>query len=75
MRTEAAFASRLKPAKAGRWRRWSSGKNFKSDEAFEIEAFGLVNHSHSAAAEHLDDALGRDGLADHGATVIAFVGL
>ena len=32
----------------------------------QFEVLGLVNHTHPAAAELLDDAVMRDGLTDHG---------
>jgi hypothetical protein len=30
----------------------------------KLQAFGLVNHTHSTTAQLLDDALGRDALPD-----------
>ena len=41
------------------------GQEFERDEATERGVFGLVDHTHAAAAQLLDDAVVRDGLADH----------
>ena len=41
-------------------------KGTSSDHAAEFEVFGLVDNTHAAAAEFLDDTVVRDGLADHG---------
>ena len=43
------------------------GQKLQRDEAAEAWVLGLVDHTHAAAAEFLDDAVVRDGLADHGA--------
>ena len=40
------------------------GQELQGDEAIELGVFGLVDHTHAAAAELLDDAVVRDGLAD-----------
>ena len=40
-------------------------QELQGDEAMEASVLGLVNHTHPAAAELLDDAVVRDGLADH----------
>ena len=37
----------------------------QGDEAVQPGVLGLVHHSHAAPAELLDDAVVRDGLADH----------
>ena len=42
------------------------GKKFQRDEAVQARVFGLVDNAHAAAAELFDDAVVRDGLADHG---------
>jgi hypothetical protein len=42
------------------------GQELEGDEPVEPGVFGLVNHTHTAAAQLLDDAVMRDGLADHG---------
>jgi hypothetical protein len=36
------------------------------DKAVEPDVLGLVHHTHAATTELFDDAVGRDGLADHG---------
>src|SRR5271169_5228995 len=41
------------------------GKKLESYEAAELSVFGFVDHTHAAAAKHFDDAVVRDGLADH----------
>ena len=40
-------------------------KKFQGNEAPELGVFGLIDHTHAAAAELFDDAVVRDGLADH----------
>ena len=45
-------------------------KKFERDEAAEQRVFRLVNDTHATAAEHFRDAVVRDGLADHGWTII-----
>jgi hypothetical protein len=41
------------------------GQELKSDETVQARVLGLVNHSHAAAAQLFEDAIVRDGLADH----------
>ena len=41
------------------------GQELQRDEAAERGVFGLVDHAHAAAAQFFDDAVVRDGLADH----------
>ena len=41
------------------------GKKFQGDVAAEVCVFGFVNDAHSAAAEPFDDAVVREGLANH----------
>src|ERR1700693_1280616 len=41
------------------------GQELQRDKATELGVFSLVDHTHSAAAELLNDAIVRDGLADH----------
>jgi hypothetical protein len=43
-----------------------SGKEFQSHKATEFDILSLVDDTHAAAAELLDDAIVRDSLADHG---------
>ncbi len=42
------------------------GKKFESDKTAEARVFGFVDDAHSTAAEFIDDAVVRDGLADQG---------
>jgi hypothetical protein len=37
------------------------------DQSGDNGILGLIDHTHAAAAQFLDDAVVRDGLADHGA--------
>ena len=65
-RAEAACASRSKRLRAcGVWRE-PVRKEFQGDEAVELGVLGLVDHSHAAATEFFEDAVVRDGLANHG---------
>jgi hypothetical protein len=41
------------------------GQELESDEAVQARVFGLVHDTHPAATELLDDAVVRDGLANH----------
>jgi hypothetical protein len=41
------------------------GKKFQRDKAMQPRVFGFVDDAHPAAAEFLDDAVMRNGLADH----------
>ena len=41
------------------------GKKLQGDKAVQGYVLGLVDHTHPAAAQLLDDAVVRDGLADH----------
>ena len=41
------------------------GQELQGDEAMEASVFGLVDDAHPAAAELFDDAVMRNGLADH----------
>ena len=45
--------------------RFVVGKELKGDKAAETCVLGLIHHTHPAATELLDDAVVRDGLADH----------
>ena len=40
-------------------------QEFESHESVKTRVLSLVNDTHSAAAQPLDDAIVRDGLADH----------
>jgi hypothetical protein len=41
------------------------GKKLQSDEAAEVRVLGLVDHTHAAATQLLQDAVVRNGLAEH----------
>jgi hypothetical protein len=41
------------------------GQELKGDEATEFYVLSFVDHTHPPAAQPLDDAVVRDGLADH----------
>ncbi len=41
------------------------GQEFQGDEAAELGVLSLIDDTHTATAELLDDAVVRDGLADH----------
>jgi hypothetical protein len=41
------------------------GQEFEGDKAVEGNVLGLVDHAHPAPAKLFDDAVVRDGLADH----------
>ncbi len=41
-------------------------QKFERDEAVQLQVLGLVDDAHPATTELLDDAVVRDGLADHG---------
>src|SRR5579862_408355 len=43
-------------------------QELEGNKAMQAGVLGLVDHTHSAAAQFLDDAVMRDRLADHGAT-------
>ena len=47
----------------------SSGRNFRATKRWRRSVLSLVDHAHATAAELLDDAVVRDGLADHGLAV------
>jgi hypothetical protein len=40
-------------------------KEFQTDRTVEPCVFGLVDHTHAATTELFDDAVVRDGLANH----------
>jgi len=41
------------------------GKELQGDEAVELGVLGLIHHAHPAATELFEDAVVRDGLANH----------
>ena len=63
-KAEAERASRRKPLKLGIVNHIVR-QEFQGDEAVEFGVFGFVHHTHAAPAELLNDAIVRDGLADH----------
>ena len=46
------------------------GQELQRDKAAQLYVLGLVDDTHAAAAEFLDDAVVRDGLADHCAEIL-----
>jgi hypothetical protein len=40
-----------------------------SAEAAQFRVFGFIDDTHASSAQLLDDAIARDGLADHEATI------
>ena len=42
------------------------GQKLQRDETVEPSVLGFVDHAHTAAAELVDDAVVRNGSADHG---------
>jgi hypothetical protein len=55
----------LKAAEGLRVFRYLVGQELEGNKPAELNIFGLVHHTHPATAELLDDAVVRDGLADH----------
>ena len=45
------------------------GQEFERDKTLQARVFGLVDHAHPSATEFLDNAVVRESLADHGATL------
>jgi hypothetical protein len=45
-------------------------QKLQGDEAVQLYILGLVDHTHPAATELLDEAVVRDGLADHWALIL-----
>ena len=60
----------LKAAESLRVFGYVVGQELESDKATEFDVLSLVDHTHAAAAELLDDAVVRDGLADHWSTML-----
>ena len=42
------------------------GEKLERDETSQLGVFGFINHAHATAAQEFNDAVVRDGLADHG---------
>jgi hypothetical protein len=49
---------------------WFVGQELESYEPAELYVLGFVDHTHAAAAQFLDDAVVRDGLADHWSRIL-----
>ena len=60
-----SFRFALKAGEGLRVSRNVVGQKLERYEAVEFHILGLVNHTHAATAQLLDDAVVRDGLADH----------
>ena len=69
-RAEAACASRSEALQRLRVPGDLFGQKLQGDEAVQPSVLGLVDHTHAATAELLDDAVVRDGLADHWAEIL-----
>jgi hypothetical protein len=41
-------------------------EKLQCDKTVQLNVLGLVNHTHPASAEFLEDAVMRNGLAEHG---------
>jgi len=48
-------------------------QELQSHEAVELDVFGLVKHTHPAAAELFEDAVVRNGLAYHGRETLSLM--
>ncbi len=46
------------------------GQEFQRDETFELRILGLVNNTHAALAQLLQDLVVADGLADHDTPIL-----
>ena len=62
---EAARASRWKRERACGSLAASCVQEFQRDKAMKLHILGFVDNTHPPAAQFLDDAVVRDGLADH----------
>jgi len=47
------------------------GKELEGDVAAELEVFRLIHNAHTSATDLLDDAVVRDGLADHSESALS----
>src|SRR5215469_7688425 len=57
----------LEPPQSSRIRSHALGQELQRDAAVQLEVFSLVDHTHPATANLAQEAVVRDGLADHGA--------
>src|ERR1700730_11142960 len=48
------------------------GQKLEGNKPVQVYVLGLVDHTHTAAAQFLDDAVVRDGLTDHSGGVRSF---
>src|SRR5438094_7545763 len=64
-RAEAARASRWNRSKLARSLARSSGRNLSATRRPSLVILSLVDHTHPAATQLLDDAVVRNGLPDH----------
>jgi len=64
------LALRAEPGK----RLWVAGNSFGQEfecyETMKARVLSFIDHTHAAAAEFLDDAVVRNGLADHWAEIL-----
>jgi len=60
-RAEAARASRSKRSKSLAVLGKTFGQELQGDEAAELGVLGLINHTHPAATQPLEDAVMRNG--------------
>jgi hypothetical protein len=58
------------PRPPGDHHRCSLIQELQSHKTVQLHIFGLVDHTHAAAAQLLDDAVVRDGLPDHCAEIL-----
>jgi hypothetical protein len=63
---DAAWASRWKAREHLRVPRYILGKKLERDETPQARVFRLIDHAHPTAAEFLDNAVVRDGVANKG---------
>ena len=64
-RAEAALSFALKTGECLRVFGYVVGQELEGNKATEFNVLGFVDHSHTTAAQLLNDAVVRDGLADH----------
>jgi hypothetical protein len=48
------------------------GQKLEGDEAMQSRVLGFVYHTHAATTELLDDAIVRNGLADHWCRILCW---
>src|ERR1019366_6471345 len=63
------FGFALKAAECLRVFGYLVGQEFERNKATELHICGLIDHAHAAAADLAEDAVVRDGLADHAANL------